>query len=85
MEQMRMRDLGYMKPPKFKHYLTLSELCREVNRDPSWIRKLEADGKIPAARRVTRGQLEIRLWSPEQLDEIVDILSEMRPGRPANA
>lgn len=80
-----MRDLDYMKPPRFKEYFTLSELCREVERDPSWIRKLEADGKIPKARRVTRGKLEIRLWSPDQLQEILDILSEMRPGRPANA
>jgi hypothetical protein len=78
------RNLSYMKPPRFKDYLTLSELCEEVDRDPSWIRKLEADGKIPKARRVTRGKLEIRLWSPAQLSEILVILDNMRPGRPAN-
>jgi hypothetical protein len=74
-----------MKPPRFKDYFTLSELCVEVGRDPSWIRKLEADGKIPKAKRVQRGKLSIRLWSPAQVDEIDQILSEMRPGRPANA
>lgn len=78
------RNLDYMKPAKFKDYMTLSELCEHVKRDPSWIRELERQGKIPKAKRVPRGKLEIRLWSPKQAEEIIEILSEMRPGRPAN-
>lgn len=79
------RNVDYLKPPKFKNFLTLAELCQEVNRDPSWIRELERKGKIPAASRVPRGKLSIRLWSPAQVTEIKEILSTMRPGRPSNA
>lgn len=79
------RDLGFMKPAKFKDYLTLAELAAYVERDPSWIRALEHEGRIPKAQRVPRGKLQIRLWSPEQAEEIVEILSTMRPGRPSNA
>lgn len=78
------RDLSYFKPAKFKNYLTLSELCREVKRDQSWIRLLEKEGRIPIPQRVQRGKLSIRLWSPEQVEEIKEILSTLRPGRPSN-
>jgi hypothetical protein len=76
------RNLDYFKPPKFKDHLTLAELCEQIGKDPSWIRVLEAQGRIPKAVRVKRGKLEIRLWSPEQADEIAKIISKHRPGRP---
>src|SRR5262252_371175 len=67
------RPLDYFKPARFKNYLTLAEMAREIPCDPSWLRKLERAGRIPQAQRVKRGKLSIRLWSPEQRDEIVKI------------
>lgn len=76
------KSLDYFKPPKFKDHLTLAELALQIGKDPSWIRVLEAEGRIPKAVRVPRGKLQIRLWSPEQADEIAKIISKHRPGRP---
>jgi hypothetical protein len=75
------RDLTYLKPPKFKDHLTISELSIETRRTISWLRKLEQDGRIPQAARVQRGELEVRLWSPKQVEEIKRILATLRPGR----
>lgn len=76
------RDISYFKPARFKEYLTLAEMSRFAECDPSWLRKLERAGRIPKAQRVQRGKLSIRLWSPEQRDEIVAIIAEHRVGRP---
>ncbi len=76
------RDISYFKPKKYKHYFTLAEMAREVQCDPSWLRKLERAGRIPEAQRVQRGKLAIRLWSPADRDEIIRIMSEHRVGRP---
>lgn len=76
-----MRDLDYLKPEKFRHYFTMSECARAVGRDPSRLRKLEARGLLPKAHRVRAGQLEIRLWSPEQVEEIKEIFANLKPGR----
>jgi hypothetical protein len=77
------RSLDYFKPPAFKDHLTLAELCEQIGKDPSWIRVLEAQGRIPKAQRVQRGKLLVRLWSPEQADEIAEIIARHRPGRPS--
>lgn len=76
------RDITYFKPKRFKEYFTLAEMSREVGCDPSWLRKLERAGRIPEASRVQRGKLSIRLWSPAQRDEIVEIIGNHRVGRP---
>jgi hypothetical protein len=76
------RDITYFKPKRYKDYLTLAEMSREVGCDPSWLRKLERAGRIPEAQRVQRGTLAIRLWSPAQRDEIVEIIRNHRVGRP---
>lgn len=78
------RDVAYLKPAKFKHYLTLAEMSEECERDPSWLRHLESEGRIPRAMRVRRGKIQIRLWSPDQADEIIRIISTHHPGRPRN-
>ena len=77
------RDVNYFKPERYKDYLTLAEMARAVRCDPSWLRKLERAGRIPEAQRVKRGSLMIRLWSPAQRDEIIDIISQHKVGRPA--
>lgn len=78
------RDVSYLKPRKFQDYVTLSELSALVERDPSWLRTLERDDRIPKAARVKRGELQVRLWSPEQVEEIREIIAQHRPGRPRN-
>lgn len=79
------RDVAYLKPTKFKHYLTLAEMAEKVGRDPSWLRHLEREERIPRAKRVKRGKIQIRLWSPDEANEIVRIISTHHPGRPRNA
>jgi hypothetical protein len=79
------RDVKYLKPTKFRDYFTISEVCREVDRHETLLRKLEREGKIPRAARVQKGKIEIRLWSPEQVVEIQAIFNARRPpGRPKN-
>jgi hypothetical protein len=79
----KMRDVSFLKPARFKDYVTISELSRITAKDISWLRRLERAGRIPEASRVKRGELEVRLWSPTQVDEIKEILSRMRVGRPS--
>lgn len=76
------RDVRYLKPKKFRDHLTITEVARHVKRDVSWIRRLEKKGRIPKAHRVTRGQIEIRLWSPAQVAEIERIIAGHKVGRP---
>lgn len=78
------RDVAYLKPDKFQDHVTITELANKVGRTVSWLRLLERDGRIPKAARVKRGQLQVRLWSPAQVEEIIDIISTHRPGRPRN-
>lgn len=78
----RVRDLEYIKPPQFQNHLTITELSVYVGKDPTWLKKLERAGRIPKAARVHLGELSVRLWSPAQVEEIIEILSRMKPGRP---
>jgi hypothetical protein len=79
------RGLDYLKPKKFKHYLTSSELALFVPCDPRWLKRLEADGRIPEAQRVPMGALSIRLWSPQQAEEIKGIIEGHQVGRPTKS
>lgn len=83
--KLRLRDMSYFKPARYQHYLTIAELAEEVDRGISWLRTLERRGDIPQPRRVTRGELAVRLYSPEQVTEIKQFLSRQKPGRPRNA
>lgn len=78
-----MRDVSFFKPAQFQDYVTISELSRLVGKDISWLRRLERAERIPKASRVKRGELEIRLWSPLQVEEIREILSTLKMGRPS--
>lgn len=79
---MKMRDMNFIKPAKYRNHVTISELGKIVGKDISWIRKLERAEKIPRAARVQRGELSIRLWSPAQVDEIKRVFENMQVGRP---
>lgn len=74
--------VDHLKPDKFKHYLTISELARIIGKDKSWILKLERAGRLPEGIRHKIGSIEVRLYSPAQVEEIQQIFSTMRPGRP---
>lgn len=76
------RDVSYLKPKRFQDYVTINELSKLVKKDISWLRYLERVGRIPKASRVKRGQLEVRLWSPRQVEEIKAILATHQVGRP---
>jgi len=76
------RDVSYMKPNRYQDHKTLGEVAREIGVDVSWLRKLERADRIPKATRVQRGSLSVRLWSPAQVEEIGEIISQHRPGRP---
>jgi hypothetical protein len=78
----KMRDVSYLKPEQFQDWLTITEVARVVSRDVSWIRKLEREGKIPQAKRVTRGDLAVRLWAPHDVEEIQRVIDAAKPGRP---
>lgn len=79
------RDLSYLKPEKFQDWLTLAEMARALDTDPSWLRRLEKRGDIPRANRIEHGELQVRLWPPHAVDEIRSVLAGLRPGRPSNA
>jgi hypothetical protein len=76
------RDPLYFKARNFKDYLTVKEVAIFVSRDPSAIRRREREGKIPKAARVKRGQLEIRMFSPTQAQEIKEYFEKQKAGRP---
>jgi predicted DNA-binding transcriptional regulator AlpA len=74
------RDPSYFKPKKFKHYKTRKEVAVLLGVDESWLYKREKDGTIPSPARIKRGLLEIRLYSPEVIDEIAKIKAKIKPG-----
>lgn len=78
------KDMAFVKPEGREDYMTLVEVCAMLKRDPSWIRQLEKEGRIPKAHRVRMGTLRIRLWSPRQVEEIQEVLSKMKRGRPSH-
>lgn len=69
------------KPEKYAHYLSLRELALYVERDPSRILKMERAGKINPPARIKRGELSIRLYSPEQAEEIKKFFATVKRGR----
>lgn len=77
-----MRDVSYFKPSGFPDHVTITELSKIAELDVAWLRRLERAGRIPKAVRVRRGKLMVRLWSPEQVEEILFIVARHRPGRP---
>lgn len=79
------RRTAQWKPKGYEEWLTLGELSLKVDRHKDYLRRLERQDRIPLPKRVTRGELEIRLYSPKMVEEILNILSRMKPGRPRNA
>lgn len=76
------RDVGFLKPKGYEKHLTITEVSQRVDRDISWLRRLERNNKIPKAHRVKHGSLSVRLWSPTQVKEIEKVLKNAKPGRP---
>jgi hypothetical protein len=79
---MRATGLAHLKPKRFKDYKTMSEVAALIPVDTRWLRRLEAEDRIPRAQRVPMGKLQMRLWSPEQVEEIRKIIENHQVGRP---
>lgn len=79
---LKTRDVTFMKPKGHENWLTITELSVRVKKDISWLRKLERENRIPKAKRFKHGDLRVRLWSPVQVEEIAEILSKLKRGRP---
>jgi hypothetical protein len=75
-------DSTRWKPKQYQHYLTLGEVAAIVNRDRSRIRRAETTGMIAAPIRVNVGRLQVRLYSPEEVNAIVKYFKKAKPGRP---
>jgi hypothetical protein len=72
--------VGRFKPEAFDGYVTLGELSVIVNRDRDYLRRLEREERLPVPKRVQRGRLYVRLYSPRQVEECKEIIAAMRPG-----
>jgi len=76
------RDMCMLKPERYRDWMTITELSQHTGKNFKYLLKLEKEGRIPTAARLQKGQLAWRLWSPEQVDEIIQILKTHRVGRP---
>jgi hypothetical protein len=70
------------KPKGYDGWMTLGELSVVVNRDRDYLRRLERNDRLPIPKRIKRGKLQVRLYSPKQVEECKEILSKMKMGRP---
>lgn len=79
-ERARQRRFNEWKPKGYEDWLTLGELSIALKKDRDYLRKLEREDRLPIPKRIRRGALEVRLYSPAQVEEARMILSRMRPG-----
>lgn len=70
-----------VKPKGFEHHLTVLEVARIVNRDRSALARAEKLGRIPKPVRVKVGRLQVRLYSPEEVEKIKEHFVTVKPGR----
>lgn len=70
-----------VKPKGFEQHLTVLEVARIVNRDRSALARAEKTGRIPRPVRVKVGRLQVRLYSPEEVEKIKQHFANVRPGR----
>lgn len=77
-------DFDRWKPKNMRNHLTMTELCRVVNRDPSRIKQLEKRGVLPKPVRVKVGELSVRLYSPKEVQQIKQHFKLAKPGRPTD-
>lgn len=75
-------DPSKWKPKGFENYLTINELCQVVNRTRSRIQQLERQGRILAPIRVKIGRLSVRLYSPEDVEQLKHHFATVKSGRP---
>lgn len=69
------------KPKNMRNHLTMTELCRVVDRTPARIKQLEKTGRIPAPVRIMVGELPVRLYSPKEVAKIKKHFANAKPGR----
>jgi hypothetical protein len=66
-------DFSRWKPKGKEDWMTMTELARHVDRDVSWLRRLDRMGQLPKAARVKVGRLSVRLYSPRQAAQILQM------------
>jgi hypothetical protein len=66
-------DFSRWKPKDKQDWLTMTELARKVGRDVSWLRRMDRQGQLPKAARAKVGRLSVRLYSPKQADQILQM------------
>lgn len=76
-------DFNRWKPANMRNHLTMTELCRVVDRTPSRIKTLEKKGVIPSPARVRVGAIKggVRLYSPKEVAKIKKHFENVKPGR----
>jgi hypothetical protein len=72
-----------LKPDTLKDYKTVIEVCRIIKRDKKVLTRLEKNGRIPSPIRVKRGMLQVRLYSPTEVEQIKKYLEEHPSRHPA--
>jgi hypothetical protein len=77
------RRVNQWKPEGYEDWLTLGELSVVLDKDRDYLRRLEREDRLPIPKRVRRGELYVRLYSPLQVTECKEIFSRMKVGRPA--
>jgi hypothetical protein len=73
-------DYSRWKPKGFEKHLTVQELADLVGRHRSRIYQLEKKKIIGAPIRVNVGELQVRLYSPEECAKIKQHFATVRPG-----
>lgn len=73
-------DYSRWKPEGFERYLTVQELADLVKRHRSRIYQLEKKGIIGAPIRVQVGELQVRLYSPQECAKIKEHFATVKPG-----
>jgi len=81
----RFDPFSRIKPKGFEDYLTVMEVARLVKRDRSALARAEKRGKLPRPIRVKVGRLQVRLYSPEEVEQVIEHFKNVKPGRPKEA
>lgn len=76
------QGVSRFKPKGYENYLTIAELAEEVGKTTSWIKQLERRDRMPVPVRVSLGELSVRLYSPEMVEEVKAIFGTHKMGRP---
>lgn len=67
-----------MKPEGMKDYLTRRQLADLLGRDIKRLSQLEKENRIPSPIRVKQGKQTFRLYSPKEVEQIVEFFKGIK-------